>query len=597
MRFLLLVASLCLLAASAYLVVILGLTPYRVVEQLGHVSYYEYVPDGPTQLPLALTPGGYAAFRTGIWAGLVGSLLSSVLLLAQPAYRRQLRRLGQEVRRARAALGRPVRHLSGPEKTVAGGLLLLILLARIGWLLLDPMSPDEITSYDSFVRQGAAAVASFYPIPNNHVFYNFTCWVVAQALPHHVLFVMRLPSLLVATAGTGLSYALLAHFRNFRVATLVTALFDLTQLTLSYATAGRGYYLQLVCIQLSFFAVLGLVTARGYRRLGWAVLVTSSAVGLYTVPTYAAPLASLWAVLLVAGLRWPSRKQRPYYGQVFLAGAVVILLAGGLYTPVGTVSGWSRLLTNRYLAPHSFASFCRIGRAYLYETAGMLLGPPRPALVCGAAFLGLTPLVLLRARASRASWASPRGRWLAWGAWAMLVVPAVLMLAQRVFIPARALMYTTYFLFLLATLAADCVANAWRPNRNWVARLPLLLLLILLGYRVAEVMRQGPILRHSREQVATVSRVYQWLQTQPRGAVLMGASFHGLMFHHYGLLDGGHPPLVLRFSRVPGERYPYLVWPNGHSRPAWAALLPYRLAYQDALIRVYALTVPPAKGH
>lgn len=591
MRFLLLVASLCLLAASAYLVAMLGLTPYSVVEQLGHVSYYEYVPDGPTQLKLALTPGGYAAFRTGIWAGLVGSLLSSVLLLlAQPAYRRQLHGLEQEVRRARSALGRTVRHLSGPEKTAASGLLLTILLARIGWLLLDPMSPDEITSYDSFVRQGAAAVTSFYPIPNNHVFYNFTCWVVAQVVPNHVLIVMRLPSLLVATAGTGLSYALLVHFRNFRVATLITALFDLTQLTLIYATAGRGYYLQMVCIQLSFFAVLGLVTERRYRRLGWAVLVTSSVVGLYTVPTYAAPLASLWAVLLVASLRLPRRKQRPFYGQVFLAGAVVILLAGVLYTPVGTVSGWSRLLTNRYLAPHSFASFYRIGRAYLYETAGMLLGPPRPALICGAAFLGLTPLVLLRAQAST------RGRWLAWGAWVMLVAPAVLMLAQRVFIPARVLMYTTYFLFLLATLAADCVAKEWRPK--WVARLPMILLLILLSYRVAELMRQGPNLRRSREQVATVSRVYHWLQTQPRGAVLMGASFHGLMFHHYGLLDESHQPLVLRFSRVPGERYPYLVLPNGQpSRPAWASLLPYRLAYQDALIMVYTLNVPPAKGH
>ncbi|WP_426059211.1 hypothetical protein [Hymenobacter sp. B1770] len=583
MRFLLLLGSLCLLGATVYLAGIFWFSSYEDLARLGAVPYHEYVPDGPSYLQLALTPSRYAAFRTGLGILLAGSLISSALLILQPAYRSEFKGLGQEARQALGALRGTAHQLSRTEVVVSGGLLLAILLARLCWLFLDPMSPDEITSYDAFVHQGAAAVTSFYPIPNNHVFYNFLCWIAAQALPNHVLLIVRLPSLLVATVGTAISYGLLTWFLNFRVATVVTALFGLTPLTVLYAASGRGYFMQMVCIELAFFAAVGTVTKPNFQRLGWAVFVLSSIIGLYTIPTYAAPLVALAVLLLAASLQLPAQARAGYYAHMLGAGAIIMVTAGVLYMPVGTVSGWERLLTNRYLASHSFASFWALSRAHLYETAAMLLGPVRPGLVCSAAVLVLTPLVLVRQHSQT------RGQWLAWGAWLMVVTPLVLTIAQRMFFPGRTLMYTTYFLFVLAALGAHHLATKW--PRHWPGKVPLALLLALVAWRVTELAGSWSTLRRSREQNALVSHAYQWLQTQPRGPILLGGSYHSLMFHHFGLTDGN--PLPLRFKSEPGGRYRYLLVPQGTLiLPSWAAALPYHLAYQDALIQIYKLDTP-----
>lgn len=587
MRFLLLVAVVCLLAASAYLAAIFGPAPYAAVARLGHVAYFEDVPDGLLRLHLALTPGRYAAFRAGTWALLSGGLLGTLGLLGAAGGRRELRRLGREARRAGAALARTVRRLPGRERAAAAALLLAILAVRLVWFFTDPPSPDEIASYDCFVREGPVAVASFYPIPNNHVFYNFLAWGLAQLVPGApVRVVMRLPSLLVATAGTALGYALLAHFRGFRVATLVTALFGLTRVSIIYAASGRGYFLQFVCLQLAFFAVVGLATRHPYRRLAWAVFVGSSTVGLYAIPTYAAPLAALGLALLAAGGGFRPRHRRRFWGQLGLAGAIIGATALVLYAPVGCVSGWPRLLANRYLASHAPADFWATGRAYLYEATGMLLGPVRPVLLLGAALLGLTPWLLARARLPA------RSRWLAWASWALLAAPPVLMLARHVFIPARVLMYTTYFVYLLLVLGADFAATRWRGHRAaWV---PLGLLGALLAFRVAELGPQLPVVRHSRAVDRAVARSYRWLRAQPPGPVFLSAMYHEIMFYHYALL--GHQPLTLDVKPAPGVRYRYWVWAKGQTAPppAWALALPHRVAYEDPTTIIYTLDAPPA---
>ena len=584
MRFLLVLAMFWALVTGLFLIVIFALSPYAAVERLGHIAYFEIIPDGLLRLPLALTPGRYAALRAGAWALLGGGLVGALALLRTAAYRRPQQRLGKEACRVVAALGRTVRRWSGPERAVAGGLLLAIFLVQLLWFVTDPLGPDETASYDDFVYRGAVAVTSFYPIPNNHVFYNFLSWELAHLFPGQVRVIMRLPSLLAATAGTALSYALLAHFRNFRVATVVTALFGLTRLTIIYAASGRGYYVQIVCIQLAFFATMGLVTAHPYRRLAWAVFVGSSILGLYTIPTYAGPLLALGLVLGVAGLGFEPRYRRRFWGQCLLAGAIVGTTAAALYAPVGCVSGWPRLLANRYIVSNSLATFWHQGPAHLYETVNALLGPVRPGLVGTALLLALTPLALLRS-----GWLG-RGQWLAWGCWALLVTPMVLVVVQRVFIPARVLIYATYFLFLLAALGADFVAARWRGR--WVGRVPAGLLWALVAFRVVELGTQVPALFQTQREEEAVVRSYRWLRAQPLGAVFLAAPYHQFMFFHYGLLNGH--PLALHSQYRAGQRYPYLVWMKALDRPAWATALPYRTVYEDPQIVIYALVVPSA---
>jgi hypothetical protein len=133
---------------------------------------------------------------------------------------------------------------------------------------------------------------------------------------------------------------------------------------------------------------------------------------------------------------------------------------------------------------------------------------------------------------------------------------------------------------------ADYVGRQW-PSR-WIAKTPLAMLVLLLAFRVSELVKLSPTLHRSQMAIATVANAYQWLRTQPTGPVYIGSSLHGLLFHHYGLLD--QKPLNLQFRPATKAHYRYLVWPSSTAHPpAWAMGLPYQVVYHDAMVNIFAL--------
>ena len=114
-------------------------------------------------------------------------------------------------------------HLPVSAKIISTGLVTVLLAVR-GWYLLNyPLGTDEVASYNYFVREGLVAITSYYPIPNNHIFYNLLAWPLAQAGLSPRL-VMRLPTLLLGTFGTIAGYVLLARLTGLRLATLIMGL-------------------------------------------------------------------------------------------------------------------------------------------------------------------------------------------------------------------------------------------------------------------------------------------------------------------------------------------------------------------------------------
>ena len=584
MRLILLVASVGLLVVAGCLAMIYGPASYPDLARLSQVSYFEYLPDGPVYMRLALTPARFAGYRAGLAALLVLGAVATALQLRNPKTLRQAQRLGKEFRRGLKAMGRTVRELSGGQQATAAALLLFLFTAQVLWLITDPLSPDEMVSYDSFVRQGPVAITSFYPIPNNHVFYNILSWMLSLLMPGQVTAAVRLPSLLAATLGCAASYVLLTRLRGFWTATAVTALFGFTRAALLYAASGRGYYLQLGCIQLAFFAVVELATGGRNRRLAWTALLASSVVGLYTVPTFALPLSAFVLVLLAALPGFAPRYRKPYLAQMGLVLLAMAVLSVVLYAPVGCVSGWPRLLGNRYLMPPSSQSFWGKALAYIYETVGVLLGPVRPALLAAALVAALTPLLWWTHDGNN------RSRWLGWASLALLITPLALVLIRHTFVPARVLLYTTFFLYLLAVLIAGKIASRWPGKLS--GRVLAGLLMALLSFRLLELRNHVPIVMRSRSRADTVARAYQWFRQQPPGGVFVGASYHGLLFNHYANLDRRRLQMSSAFST--GATYHYLIWAKGQAtdRPAWAINQPYQVAYEDDMATIYTLHAP-----
>ena len=577
MRFLALLACFILIATGGALSLLLGPVPYEKLRSLEHLLYLE---DTFAHLPLALTPARYAGLRGLLFGSLGAGLLGATGLLRQPASRAELRGLQREIGRAWAGIKQTIRQLSRVEKAIAFGLLSLILVVRASLLLGYGFRYDELLSYQFFVREGAVVISSFYPLPNNHIFFNLCCAMGRPVLGQHPLLLMRIPSFLAAALGTGLSYALLTRLTNFRLATLVTGLFNLTPAALYYAASGRGYYLQLVLIQLGFFAVVGLGARPNYRRLCWLVLVVSSILGLYTIPTYVYPLASL---LLGAALVLGTRQERRtvLWAKLLMALLLIGMGAALLYAPVGAVSGWSRLLANSYVVPISWAAFRSSALANIYEKTQELFGLVRPALLLGAALVALVPVAQWRARLT------PTERSLLWVTWALLVVPVLIIVAQRTYPPTRVVVYLAYFGFLLAALTAWVVARQWhRPFLSKQLQLAVVAATVLCAgaLRFSSVLAR---IRSSQHEETQLIQAWRWLQTRQPHRVLL--SSYELFFYHYAVQD--HQAVVLAARPAPGQRYDYLVLPPAQqSAPNWTGPLSYRVVFRNDLVSIFALS-------
>ncbi|MBO2012549.1 hypothetical protein [Hymenobacter negativus] len=586
MPWLLWTGALGLLTAAIALGLVVGTASYAQLQVLGQLPYHEFQ---YKILKLALTPDRLALLRALLVGAGVAGLLGTVVLHQQfqPAHG-----LFQEARLARRRFASWFRRQPKPEKHWAAVLLGLVLAARLWYLVSYPLSTDEMASHDFFAQRGPLTVTTYYPIPNNHIFYNLLAWPLAAAgLP--ALLAMRLPSLLLGFVGTALGYVLLARIAGARLALAVTGLVNLASLWVYYAMAGRGYFLQIGLLQAGFFATVELLqTPARYTRLAWLAFGISSVLGLYLIPSYAYPLVSLGAGLGL-GFVWQRRWQA--LGQLVVVAVFVGLITVLLYAPVGAVSGWERLLHNPYVAAKTPAQFWPTYRAFLYETAATLFGPS--LRVSGPVWLALA----LGGGMVSAYWLKKGHaslRIAAQLASLLLLMPLLLMVLQRVYAPTRVLLYLTFFGYLLGMLWLQRLPWERYIQARWQSPLLLLLVVSIGSYRLYENRSQVQALRHETQQVEAA---YRWLRSQPQpvgqpARIWLHAIIHELFFLHYEQQEpaGRRDRLASQPATMATGGYDYLVIGR---RPEDRKLPPpppqYQARYHDDLVTIYQLTVQP----
>ncbi|HEX8657094.1 MAG TPA: hypothetical protein VF690_06150 [Hymenobacter sp.] len=577
-RFLLFVGGVGLLAACLGLGLIFITASYDHVQALSQIEYHEA---GFVRLALALTPARYQGLRMLLAFGVVVGLglLGASLRGEQP-----LAHFRAELRQGRTRLAHWWQRLPRSARATGVGLVVGLAAVRLYYGLYYPLGTDEVASYDYFVHHGPLAISSFYPIPNNHIFYNFLAWPLAAAGGSPRL-VMRLPTLLLGTVGMAGSYVLLARIVGLRMATLVTGLVGLAPIWVYYGAVGRGYFVQFYLLQLGVFAVLELGRPFSpYRRVSWAAFIGSSVLGLYTVPTYAYPLAGL-----VLGLAAGARRQG--WPELVLAGGIVVGMCGLLYAPVVAVSGLHQLLHNPYVVAKTPAVFWASFRAVLYETATELFGPPRYSGLLWLALAGLGGVAIRR-------WArSGAQRDFGTLAWAMMALPLLFMVIQRVYPPTRTLLFVGYFGPLLSMLLLSQL-----PWRRWLpvsALWPLIGLAILLTGGLRLYKNQAQV-RASRHETQLFQQAYGWLRKHALrplvpARVWMNAPLHELFFAHY--LQQEHdsiPRLALRTGSAATSTQPFdfLVLNRrlATQTKAPAPAPPYHQVYRDELVIIYAFS-------
>ncbi|GAB3224388.1 hypothetical protein GCM10027346_04470 [Hymenobacter seoulensis] len=528
---------------------------------------------------LQVTAARFAQLRFGLLACVVGASLIIAYLLWKRRLAPELRVCRQELHHALASVGEALARLSKAERWLGGLVLVGVLALRIYYFLVYPLGTDEVATYDYFVRGGPVAITSFYPIPNNHILFSLSCWVVSW-FTHHDVLILRVPTLVVSLFGTLVTYALLLRLTNFRVATLAVGLFCFSPLSVYYAVVGRGYFLLITLAILQFLAALAILHSKHYQRLGWGVFVITGVLGMYTIPTYAYPLASLGFWLTVVFLR---RRDYAALGHVLGAGGCIVLGTLVLYGPIICVSGLQALTGNEYVAPQPLSLFWPNYLSYLQQPAHELFGHERLSV---AAFLGVMLLsfgVLPLLPAAHRRVAVP--------ALVVVLLPFLFMPLQRVYASARVLMYATFFFFLAAALAADWLLGTKRLATRQV--LPLLGFM-LLGYGSYQTVLYRHYLRNARAQEQQLKQTYAWLEQRKPHKVLFEAPFHKLYFHHYATVSG-YPLHLFEASASPPAHYDYLVVARGQRPlPSWIAAGAYRSAYSDGWVTIWEPTAAAA---
>ena len=541
--------------------------------------------------PRRYTEAEFHALRTalaGVALGLGGLALAASV---GPAGRRAWAALGGEL----AAVGRGLRaswrRLPRRQRGLALGTGLALTALRAYYSVCTEPYDDAI-SFEVFVRARLLAVSACYPMPNNHVLSNTLSWLFYQVHPGF-WWSMRLPVLLLSTAGTVLGLLGLLRWSNFRVALLAVLGFGVLQLSLYHATSGRGYWPLVTLAAVAFPAVLVLAgtlpasnpaPGAAYRRAGALALALAGVLGLYTVPTFAYFLASAYGWLLLGALR---RRQYRQLGVVVGSGALTLLGAGLLYAPLLLVSGPALLLHNEYVAALAPGEFWRQLPGYLWQSEGFLAGQRLVGAVGALLVLALYCHQWQRARAGKLCAGSARlGGGLRQVALWFALLPYAVMLVQRVQAPERTLLYKAQFGFVLAALGVDYLLRqtAGRPRYRWLRP-------ALLGgaglYAVIQVSQLERYNALRRMAWGPAHAGFRWLAAQPPGAVLAPNPGHRVLLRFYAHSERVGQRWRIDDVPVPGVRYRYLVGEPGQHQVPGAPPLPARPVFRNATLEVY----------
>lgn len=228
-------------------------------------------------------------------------------------------------------------------------LLVAIIAHKVYYLYQYPIMIDEMFSYIHFAKEGASFTASYYPVPNNHIFFNVVISLL-DFLPLETVWLIRLPSLfafLLILLLWSYFFCKKMDFYSYIFFLLFVGFFASSSF---YAIQGRGYMLMNLFVSLHFLSVWAILKEKE-KYFKW-IFLFSGVLGFYTLPIflYHYVAINLWYVL------W-SYPNKNFLKICLGLNLQIILLVGILFLPVILFSGQDVFVANRYYLPQSTTFF------------------------------------------------------------------------------------------------------------------------------------------------------------------------------------------------------------------------------------------------
>jgi hypothetical protein len=229
----------------------------------------------------------------------------------------------------------------GGKKRIGLGIALLLLVAlanRLWFIVMMPLTPEELYSQQHFIGPGLLTAITSYASPNNHVLNSVLSSLMVH-LPLSDAFALRTVAMLASLASGVVVFFLVLQAQSARFAFFSAGIWMASLSALYYGAVGRGHALVALFALLAYHAMQQLLNDTPHRLRWSAVFIVASGLGFWAVPTFLLPFSGLVLCMIVHQLM---HRDKAKFTLNVINTLLATLLAGVLYLPI--------LLNNRIVA-------------------------------------------------------------------------------------------------------------------------------------------------------------------------------------------------------------------------------------------------------
>jgi hypothetical protein len=234
-----------------------------------------------------------------------------------------------------------------------------------------PISYDEAWTYLNFTSKSVFTSASYYPAPNNHIFFSILSNISSLLPVHDPKISMRLLNICCSVLCSFLFFKLMRRFYTRRIALYTLVLLTFSYPISLYSIQARGYELVLLFSLAATYAVIAHLSAPR-KRYVW-LYVISTILGFYTVPSFLYFFVSINLFVLLYAI---ITKRRMIFRSFVLFDSITAIITAILYAPVILISGLDAVTHNGYVKPIPLAEVMSRIPGHFSQSADWFFGVP-----------------------------------------------------------------------------------------------------------------------------------------------------------------------------------------------------------------------------